>query len=226
MQKWVGLAKATHPLPTFSVTTISVVLAITIGRTWQDCLLIGVTVFTGQLSVGWSNDAIDAKRDAHVNRYTKPIVAGLITRSQVWRAALVAAALCVPLSFANGWLAGLIHISAVASAWAYNFHLKNTVWSWLPYAYSFAALPAFILLSVPIPTGRNTEIEWWAIVTGALLGISAHFANVLPDLSDDAVNQIRGLPQRMGLKRSKLASICFFGLAIAVIVFALINPPS
>lgn len=224
--KWVGLAKATHPLPTLVVVTISLILAIAAGRNWQGCLLIGVTVLSGQLSVGWSNDATDFAQDANVRRIAKPIVAGLVTQSQVWHAAIIAAIVCVPLSLANGLLAGLLHISAVGSAWAYNLYLKNTAFSWVPYAYSFAALPAFIMLSVPTATGYNTSIEWWLVIAGGLLGISAHFVNVLPDMNYDALNQIKGLPHRFGSKGSKLAAAGFFALAVLVILFGLLTQAS
>ena len=36
------------------------------------------------------------------------------------------------------------------------------------------------------------------MTAGALLGAGAHFANVLPDLDDDARTGIRGLPHRLG----------------------------
>ena len=225
-QKWVGLAKATHPLPTLVVVTISVLLAIAVGRNWQGCLLIALTVLSGQLSVGWSNDAIDYPSDSNVSRVTKPIVAGLVSRVQVWHAAVIAAIICVPLSLANGFLAGVLHLSAVASAWLYNLYLKSTVLSWLPYAFSFAALPAFVMLSVPTATGRNTTIEWWAVLAGGLLGISAHFANVLPDMALDKENDVRGLPQVLGAKASKLCAAGFFGAAVMVILAEWLSQPS
>jgi 1,4-dihydroxy-2-naphthoate octaprenyltransferase len=36
------------------------------------------------------------------------------------------------------------------------------------------------------------------MAAGALLGAGAHFANVLPDLDDDARTGVRGLPHRLG----------------------------
>ena len=38
----------------------------------------------------------------------------------------------------------------------------------------------------------------WITAAGALLGAGAHFANVLPDLEDDARTGVRGLPHRIG----------------------------
>ena len=53
----------------------------------------------------------------------------------------MAAALCVPLSFAMGWAAGAAHLVAVASAAGYNLGLKATALSPLPYALSFGLVP-------------------------------------------------------------------------------------
>lgn len=220
MQKWVGLAKASHPLPTLAVTSISIVLAWTAGRNLSGCLLVAAAVFSGQLSIGWSNDALDGERDKSAGRSAKPVVAGLVSQRTLWVSSVIALGLCVPLSFLNGELAGLVHLSAVGSAWVYNLALKSTIWSWLPYAYSFGALPVFVQLSVPTVTGRNTQVEWWAAVVGALLGVAAHFANVLPDLGYDALTNVRGLPQRVG-KRASILIIA--GLVVSAIVVAVVG---
>ena len=220
MQKWVGLAKASHPLPTLAVTSISIVLAWSVGRSVAGCLLVAAAVFSGQLSIGWSNDAFDGERDKSASRAAKPVVAGLITTRTLWVSSGLALLACVPLSLLNGMLAGFVHLSAVASAWFYNLALKSTIWSWVPYAYSFGALPVFVQLSVPTLTGRNTQVEWWAAVVGALIGVAAHFANVLPDLGYDEVTNVRGLPQRLG-KRDSILIIA--GLVVSAILVAVIG---
>lgn len=180
----------------------------------------GAAVFSGQLSIGWSNDAFDSARDHSAKRFAKPVVAGLITSRTLWVSSGIALLACVPLSLLNGVLAGLVHLSAVASAWVYNLALKSTVWSWLPYAYSFGALPVFVQLSVPVAGGRNTQVEWWAAAVGALLGVAAHFANVLPDLGYDSLTNVRGLPQRLG-KRASILVIA--GLVVSAAVVAVIG---
>jgi 4-hydroxybenzoate polyprenyltransferase len=50
-----------------------------------------------------------------------------------------------------------------------------------------------------------------------LLGVAAHFANVLPDLPDDLLAGVRGLPQRLGARRSMLAAVSAT-LAAAVLI--------
>ncbi|WP_344216570.1 UbiA family prenyltransferase [Kribbella sancticallisti] len=188
-----GLAMASHPGPTVAVTTLVTVVAWSAGRDATGCLLVAAAILTGHLSIGWSNDAIDATRDTSVHRNDKPIVLGLVSRRTVWIGAVAMLAACVPLSLASGLLAGLAHLVGVAAAWAYNLKLKSTVISWLPYAVAFGLLPSFVTLGT-----NDTWAPWWASAATALLGVGAHLANVVPDLADDAATGVRGWPQRIG----------------------------
>jgi 4-hydroxybenzoate polyprenyltransferase len=52
-----------------------------------------------------------------------------------------------------------------------------------------------------------------------LLGVAAHLANVLPDLREDAVTGVRGLPHRLGPKATALAGAGILLAASAVILF-------
>jgi 4-hydroxybenzoate polyprenyltransferase len=80
------------------------------------------------------------------------------------------------------------------------------VLSFVPYAVSFGLVPSVVTLGLE---GHPTA-PWWATGAGALLGIGAHGANVLPDLEDDAATGVRGLPQRLGRGRTTLLA----GLAL------------
>jgi 4-hydroxybenzoate polyprenyltransferase len=212
----VALARASHFPPTVAVTTIATALAIAVGRGLGGTLAVLFAVLAGQLSVGWSNDYLDHDRDRRTGRLDKPIVAGTVTARTVGTAALVAAAACVPLSLLSGWRAALVHLGAVALAWAYNAGLKNTVWSVVPYVVAFGALPVFVTLGLPghpLPPG-------WAVAAAALLGGGAHFVNTLPDLADDARVGIRGLPHRCGARASLVIAAALLGTAVAVLTFA------
>ncbi|MFD1939429.1 MULTISPECIES: UbiA family prenyltransferase [Nonomuraea] len=189
-----GLAGSCHPGPTVAVTVLVTVLAVASGRDAAGCALVAAAVLTGQLSIGWCNDAVDADRDAAAGRADKPIVTGEVSARAVRAAAVVALALCVPLSLASGWAAGSAHLAGVGAAWAYDLGVKATVLSWLPYAVGFGVLPAFVTLGLP---GRPWP-AWWAVSAAALLGVGAHLANVLPDIQADLAAGVRGLPQRLG----------------------------
>jgi 4-hydroxybenzoate polyprenyltransferase len=178
-----------------AVTTFTALLAASAGHTLSRGLLVTSAVFAGQLSIGWSNDLIDASRDRAVGRGDKPIARGEVAEATVRLATITALAACLVLSFACGIAAGTVHLMlGVASGWAYNLWFKRTALSPLPYAVAFAILPAVVTLALPTP-------QWppaWVMVTGGLLGVGAHFLNALPDLADDADTGVRGLPQRLG----------------------------
>ncbi|MEU0354518.1 UbiA family prenyltransferase [Streptomyces cyaneofuscatus] len=195
-----GLALACHPGPVVAVTALACALAVGAGLSPARLVLVGVAVLTGQLSVGWCNDAYDAGRDARAGRRGKPVADGAVSVRAVWGAAAVALALCVPLSLACGFLAGTVHLAAVAAAWLYNLRLKATVLSWVPYAVGFAALPSLVTLSL----ADASWPRWWTVAAGALLGCAAHLGDTLPDIEADRAAGIRGLPHRLGARGTRL----------------------
>jgi 4-hydroxybenzoate polyprenyltransferase len=209
---------ACHPGPTLVVTSLVTALAVAGGRDAAGCGLVAGAVLTGQLSIGWCNDAVDAARDAAAGRTGKPVVAGLVSVRAVWAAAVVALALCVPLSFGSGPAAGAAHLIGVGAAWAYNLKVKATTLSWLPYAIGFGVLPAFVAFGLP---GRPWP-AWWAVAAAALLGCGAHLANVLPDIAGDLATGVRGWPQRLGPARARGLTPVPLLAASALLVF---GPP-
>ncbi len=210
-----ALALSCHPVPTIAVTAISAGLAALAGLSLGRAVLLVAAVFAGQLSIGWSNDAIDAARDEATARSDKPVARGAVSPRTVGIAAAVALVVAVVLSLALGWLPGLAALTVVACGWAYNLGLKGTAISFVPYAIAFGILPAVATLSAPVP-------QWpapWAMVMGALFGVSAHLANVLPDLDDDLDNGVRGFPHRIGARATAVA--CPILLAAACLVVLL-----
>ncbi|MFG2191957.1 UbiA family prenyltransferase [Streptomyces sp. NPDC048639] len=216
LRRTVALLMACHPVPSAAVTLLVTALAVGAGSSAAGCALVAGAVATGQLSVGWSNDAIDAARDATAGRSAKPVASGTVPARLVRNAALTAVALCVPLSLACGPLAGAVHLAGVGAAWAYNLGLKATRWSWLPYAIGFASLPAFVALSLP---GRPWP-PWWLVASGALLGVGAHLADVLPDIGDDLEAGVHGWPQRLGPGRVRLLLPVPLVVASALLILA------
>ncbi|WP_426595064.1 UbiA family prenyltransferase [Cellulomonas sp. McL0617] len=212
------LAAACHPGPTVAVTAFAVAMAGGADAPARTTVLVGAAILTGQLSVGWSNDWIDAARDAEVGRTDKPVGAGRLSVSAVRTAALVALAACVVFSMSLGWRAGLVHLATVASAWSYNLRLKSTLWSWAPYAFSFGFLPLAIALALP----GHPLAAWWAVLGGALLGVGAHGANVVPDLQDDRATGVRGLPHRLGGTATSIGSA---GALVAATLLVVLAPP-
>jgi 4-hydroxybenzoate polyprenyltransferase len=213
--KVMALLRASHPGPSAVVTAIAVILGIDLGYPPGRLVVLAVAILAGQLSIGWSNDWIDAGRDSAVHRADKPIARGAIRTGTVRAAAFVALAVAVILSLLLGPLATIAHLVAVASAWSYNLRLKATVFSFVPFFVSFGLLPAIATLGqvtprVPAP---------WVVVVAGLLGVAAHFANVIPDLQDDRRTNIRGLPHILGARVAGVSAFTCLAATTALLAF-------
>jgi 4-hydroxybenzoate polyprenyltransferase len=209
LDSWpVALIRATHPLPCLAVTAMVTAMANSAGIHGRSALL-AAAVLCGQLSVGWSNDAIDAPLDTAAGRRDKPIATGAISRRTVAWCAGVALAIDVPLSLALGWRAGIAHIAAVGLAWSYNLGLKRTILSPIPYAVAFGLVPVVVAAMLPGAPAPDDVL----ILAGVACGVAAHFANTVGDAAEDAMTGVRGLPQRIGPARSTVVAGGFVALA-------------
>lgn len=217
-----SLLLASHPGPSAVVTVVATGLGFGLGYPPLRLLLLALAILLGQLSIGWSNDWLDAARDRQVHRPDKPAARGQIPLSTVRAAAFVALALGLVATALLGFPALAAHSVALAGGWAYNLGLKHTAFSAVPFAVSFALLPA-------IGTLGQEEPAWpapWVLAAGALLGIAAHITNVLPDLADDARTGIRGLPHRLGARSSGLLAFGCLGFATVLITAGPGLPPA
>ena len=190
------------------------------GNSRGTVVLGAAAVLAGQFSIGWSNDAFDASRDRVSGRSDKPVARGELTPRLVRSCAAAAAAACMVLSLMLGWRAGLVHLVGVSCGWLYNAVAKSTVWSPLPFAIAFGGLPAVATLALP-------EHVWppaWSLAAGALIGVAAHFANVLPDLDEDRQTGVTGLPHLLGRRGSALAATLTALGACVVVTFAPAKP--
>ena len=210
MRRLRALWGSSHPGPTLVVTALALGLGLAVSLEPWRLAVLTLAVLAGQLSVGISNDALDAARDRAVGRRDKPVARGDITLRAAWAAASITLVVALALSTALGWRMLAAHALALGSAWAYNAGVKSTVWSVIPFAVSFGLFPSLATLSADPPGFA----AWWAWVAGAALGVAVHFTNVLPDLDDDASTGIRGLPHRLGARASALIA------AAAVIIGA------
>jgi 4-hydroxybenzoate polyprenyltransferase len=211
-----ALLKAAHAAPTVAVTVLATTLSAAAGQAATEVVLVAAAVLTGQLSIGWSNDLIDQRRDRAAHRRDKPLVSG-----EVLVCCTTAAAACLPLSLASGWRAGVCQIVAVGGGWAYNLGLKRTLLSWLPYAVSFGLLTAFLALGLP----GHPSPHAWLVLAGALLGVGAHFLNVVPDIEADRAAGVLGLPQRLGAVRSRTTGAALLAAAAATVTLGPAGDP-
>lgn len=208
MRAVLGFIKASHPLPTVAVSLVISAFGWSLGWTGLPLLAVFMTILVGQLSVGWSNDAHDASLDARTERTSKPTVAQDVSARALWIAAFTALLAAILLSWAvAGWLGGSFHVFAILMAWLYNIRLSRTAWSWLPYALAFGAMPAFLSF------GLNDEPPTlWSVAVFAIIGVSAHLANAIPDAETDAAAGVGGLVIQLGNRRSVF--LCWLLLAL------------
>lgn len=197
------------------VTTIAFFLAL-ILTTPLEALGTALTVFLGQLIIGWSNDIYDFQDDLKHNRTNKPLVVGTITVAELRRATFILIPIAVAANLIGplGLVGGSVYLLGVGCGIAYNFHFKFSPLSPLPYAIACAALPASIYFGL----GHTPPI--WIVASGSILGVAFHFVNVLKDMSEDQESNIAGLPQLLGKKLSLIITFMLLIFAIATVIFA------
>nr|WP_296068495.1 UbiA family prenyltransferase [uncultured Actinoplanes sp.] len=222
MSRALALIRSSHPEPGSAVTVAMTLLAVGAGhRGWA---IPGVFLAVGatQLSVGWVNDWLDADRDRTAGRRDKPVAEGAVSRRTVGIAGL-AASLAIPLlGLPFGLLPALLITLVGVFALLYDWPLKSTAFSVVPYLVAFGLLPAFVVVALP----GHPAPPAWLVAAGALLGGGAHFANVLPDLDDDEATGVRGLPHRLGPAGSSIAAALLLLAATLTLVFGPPGPPS
>lgn len=214
MRSLAAFTKACHPGPTAAVTLVITAFAWSVGWRLPAIALLLICVLVGQFSVGWSNDAFDARLDALSGRLSKPTVASDVTARGLWIGAVSALTVSVVLSWlVAGRIGGSFHVIALAMAWLYNLRLSRTAWSWLPYALAFGAVPGFVSYGFD-----GQPPDWWATFCFAIIGVSAHLANALPDLDSDAAAGRGGSAVRLGRRRSVV--VCWTLLAVGTATLA------
>ncbi|WP_067509113.1 UbiA family prenyltransferase [Actinoplanes sp. TFC3] len=218
----IALLKSSHPEPGAAVTAAMALLAIGAGHSAAGVLGVTAAIGATQLSVGWVNDWLDADRDRVTGRTDKPVASGAVSRRTVGTAGLLAS-LAVPLLGLPFGAAATGCITLVGVfALLYDWPLKSTALSIVPYLVAFGLMPAFVVIALP----GHPWPPLWLVAAGALLGGGAHFANVLPDLADDAATGVRGLPHRLGAAWSQLAAAALLLAATLTLVFGPPGPPS
>jgi 4-hydroxybenzoate polyprenyltransferase len=159
--------------------------------------LLAGAMLASQAAIGIANDWADRDLD-RAAKPGKPLVAGLVA---TWCAlvmlgtALTIAILCA----AQFGLASLLLVAAGAGlGLAYDFWLKRTPYSWLPYLLAIPLEPIWVWTAL----GRFTPRLLWLYPLGATLLLALHLANALADFSGDTAAGVGGLVQRLGRQRA------------------------
>ncbi|HEY1621275.1 MAG TPA: UbiA family prenyltransferase [Streptosporangiaceae bacterium] len=191
MRRVRALIIASHPGPSLAISAMAALLAAQAAPRGIGPVLAAPAMLAGQLSVGWSNDAADARRDAATGRTDKPAATGAISVRALWIAASAGLIAALAMAAVIGPVAAAITAVIIGAAWAYNAGLKATPASGLAYLAGFGPIPAFATSTLP----DHPWPAWPVTAAAAVLGLGAHFANVLPDLAGDRATGVRGLPQ-------------------------------
>jgi 4-hydroxybenzoate polyprenyltransferase len=196
MSRTRALIITSHPGPSLAITAMATLLAAQAAPHGIGPVLTGPAMLAGWLSIGWSNDAFDAPKDAAAGRTDKPVASGAISVRAVWIAAFTALLAALAMSLAIGVVTAIILAVIVGAAWAYNVGLKSTLASGLMYVLGFGLIPAYAASTLP----GHPAPTWYVTVAAALVGLGAHFANVLPDLAADRATGVNGLPQQVAAR--------------------------
>jgi protoheme IX farnesyltransferase len=222
MSRALALLKSSHPEPGGAVTVAMTLLAVGVGHRGWSIVGVFLAVAATQFTIGWVNDWLDADRDRVAGRTDKPVAAGAVSPRAVGLAGLISAVAVPFLGLPFGWAATILITLVAVFGLLYDWPLKSTVLSVVPYLVAFALLPAFVVVALP----GHPAPPAWLVAAGGLLGGGAHFANVLPDLADDAATGVRGLPHRIGATASQIAAAALLLAATLTLVFGPPGRPS
>jgi 4-hydroxybenzoate polyprenyltransferase len=128
-----SLALAAHPALSLLVAAGAAAAAAVSGRSAREVALVLATVLVGRVTAGWLDDVADRERDRAAQRPGRPIARGWLHPGTATFAVACTTCLLVPLSVANGTVAGAAHLGAVLAAWLSATRLALTPWSWVPW---------------------------------------------------------------------------------------------
>lgn len=189
-----------HPFPVMMVVTVATILAIATARDALDLsrLVRAVAaIFFSQVIVGTSNDLHDRLLDAQGQPW-KPLARGSVTPNEARINIAIAFVLMLAFGISLGWIALLLVLLGTIAGQLYNFWLRGTPFSWLPYVIGFITLPIYIWFVMQRFDAR--QILLVPIALPLLFGV--HLAQTLPDTETDIAVGTRGFAVTLGRARS------------------------
>jgi 4-hydroxybenzoate polyprenyltransferase len=172
-----------------------------------------------QFSISAFNDYFD--RDVDRGRPDKPVALGVIGPGVALAAGVAFGVLALGLSLPLGWRFTLLTAIGLVGGLLYDAGLKSTALSWLPFSLAFPTLPLWAWAGV-YPNEPFPPQLLWVVPVGAVLVLSIHLADTIPDLTADTRAGVRGLAHRLGMKRS--LALCWGSLVAAVLLTLVLWP--
>ncbi len=212
-QMW-SYIELTHPYAagTIFVTTVVCSLLASGGIPEPITLLrvVGV-VALGQACVGITNELRDMPQDRLVKPH-RPLVNGRVNPAIARLLAWCVGIGSLVLGATFGWVGVLFSLLGTGAGLLYNFWLKGTLLSWLPYAISFSLLPIWPFVALE---NWNPTLAWiWGLIVPT--SIVLNIAQSLADIEDDRTLGIGGIAERLGRNQALLLMWACCGLTAAL----------
>ena len=190
-----------HPVPVFFVMLGTGLFGLLAAGGEPDLgrfAIMLLAMFGGQVAIGAHNEWRDREDDA---RYQpeKPIPAGLVNPRAV--RPIVGGSLAIGIAAAAAlgpWPLALFLIGT-GSGFVYNFWLKRTPLSGIPYLIGLPLLPIWATL---VMGGFEPRLLWLYPLGGAYV-VAIHLAQSLSDIEGDRAAEIRGLAVLLGPDRTR-----------------------
>jgi 4-hydroxybenzoate polyprenyltransferase len=225
-----------HFLPVMTVTTmIGILTYFSLGGFTPigPFILMVLTVFFQQAFVGIHNDYYDYQQDLSYNK-SKAITDGWVTAKTTFWLSVAFFAIFSGLSFGLGYYANIVG-SIKIGYWSvlylqginliclsYNFFLKNTPFSFVPYLILFPTAPFFVWVNYE----DFAIFDWsqlWICAVMFFAAIIGHLANQVPDFEHDSKFNNRNTAVFIGKKASTIIYVIssFLSQLIIIIPYAL-----
>lgn len=210
------VARIIHPFPTALNVAATFGLALVAARGVPDGWLLArmlILMLCAQSAIGVANDYFDRDLDALAKPW-KPVAAGLVSTAAAARLALLLIAVTLAVAATLGPAGFALAAIGLACGLAYDARLKRSAYSAVPFMIAIPVLPLWVWATL----GAWRPILWWLLPVGALIGLSLHLQNTLPDIEDDEAHGVRGLAHRIGARRSMIVAWGSFAVALLATV--------
>jgi 4-hydroxybenzoate polyprenyltransferase len=167
-----------------------------------------------QAGIGTVNDLVDVGRDRGA-KPGKPLPHGVVSTAGAQALAALTIVAGLAMAVPSGPAATVVAASGLGVGLAYDFKLKGTAWSWLPFALGVPLLPVYAWLGSTgsVPSSFAVLIPA-AVGAGAALAI----ANAIADLERDRSAGVGSVAIAIGPQTAWLVHAAIFmgvfGLAI------------
>ncbi len=209
-----GVVRLVHPFPSALNAIVTAVLVLLAGGSPSVAARLGVAMLALQAAIGSTNDLADVALDT-IGKPTKPIPAGIVPRPVARAVAIVGLGIGLSLSALSGPGVFLIGVLGTGSGLLYNFALKDTVWSWLPFGLGVPLLPIYAWLG---GSGRLPAPFLILVPLAVLAGAALALGNSLADLERDRASGRMTAAVRLGRDRAWLiGAAALLGIAVAAV---------